>query len=189
MTLDRREARAAGHDRHPRGRPAAAAALELGLGGDRKVKASMGAVVRRRAREARAHDDRGAADRARALLELQRHGVPPSADLLRALMTDATPKSAPQRSTSPASRRATAPRPSPPQHSRMRTRSCKRRAAEALVRQGLTPSSRASRRCRHLRAAAEIRIASSATPAGSRSSTRRAPSGAARHERDRTSSR
>ena len=50
--LDRREAGATGHDRHSRGRAAAAAALELGVGCHREGESLDGRVVRRRAREA-----------------------------------------------------------------------------------------------------------------------------------------
>ena len=50
---------AAGHDRHPRRRAAAAAALELGLGGDRAAQDVDGRVVRHRAREAGANGDGG----------------------------------------------------------------------------------------------------------------------------------
>ena len=59
--LDRRQAGAARHDRHPRRRPPAAAAVELGLGGDREGEGVDGREVRRRARAAGAQHDRDAA--------------------------------------------------------------------------------------------------------------------------------
>ena len=60
-SLDRSEAGAAGHDRHSRGRAAAAAALELGVGRDRARESVDGRGVRRRAREAGAQRHRRAA--------------------------------------------------------------------------------------------------------------------------------
>ena len=48
-----------------------------------RVKATMGAAIWRGAREARAQRVGGAADRVRAVLEMQRHGRAPGADLLQ----------------------------------------------------------------------------------------------------------
>ena len=52
--LHRRGSGGAGYGRHPRGRPPTAAALELGLGGDRKGQGIDGCQFRQRAREDRA---------------------------------------------------------------------------------------------------------------------------------------
>ena len=83
---------AARHDRHPRRRAAGPAAVELGLGGHRTVKATMGATVFGAELEKLARNTTAAAtDRARALYEMQRHGPAPSAALLTALSTDRAP--------------------------------------------------------------------------------------------------
>ena len=87
--VDRRQAGAAGHDRHSCGRPPAAAALELGMGCHREGEGVDG---RRRSapssRSWRAVPPRRPRDRVRALLEMQRHGGAPNAALLQALVKD-----------------------------------------------------------------------------------------------------
>ena len=141
-----------------------------------KVKASMGASfgpeLEKLARNAAA----AANDRVRALLEMQRHGGSPNAALLQALIKD---RNADVRSRRVCRRTA----------ERQRQGGCRvglkdanalvqRRAAEALVRQGLTRLGPASRRWRISTPSSGAAIASCATRVAWRSSTRRATSGA-----------
>ena len=122
-------------------RPPAAAALELGLGRDRTGEGVDGRVVRGRARKARAQRDRrvGATARAR-FSKCSGTARPPSPDLLKALMTDkdanvraaAVYVAGVQTSDGAKAVAAAALKDASP--------IVKRRAAEALVRQGLTPA-------------------------------------------------
>ena len=120
-----------------------------------KVKASMGASFGAQLEKLARTASAASMDRARAVLELQRHGPAPSPQLLRALLADrdanvraaAVYAAGVQTSDDAKAVAAAALKDA--------NALVKRRAAEALVRQGLTPGAaelRAGRR--HLRAAA-----------------------------------
>jgi putative heme-binding domain-containing protein len=104
-----------------------------------KAKASMGASFATELEKLARTASANGGDRARALLELQRHGPAPSADLLRVLSTDrdvnvraaAVYAAGVQTSDGAKSVAAAALRDADP--------FVRRRAAEAIVRQGLTP--------------------------------------------------
>jgi putative heme-binding domain-containing protein len=104
-----------------------------------KVKTSMGASFGSELEKLARSASASAADRARAVLELQRHGPAPSPELLRALAADrdATVRAAAVYAagvqTSDGARSVAAAALKDP------SQLVKRRAAEALVRQGLTP--------------------------------------------------
>jgi putative heme-binding domain-containing protein len=106
-----------------------------------RAKASMGASFGGELEKLARNGSAAPPDRMRAVLEMQRHGVPPGADLLKALVKDksadvraaAVYVAGVQTDAAAKSIAATALKDGDPV--------VQRRAAEALVRQGLTPAS------------------------------------------------
>ena len=104
-----------------------------------KRKASMGASFQSELEKLARSGTAAAADRARAVLEMQRHGVPPSPELLAALVKDrvADVRAAAISVAGVQGRSASAVAAAGLKDSHPFVQ---RRAAEALVRQGLTPA-------------------------------------------------
>ncbi len=122
--LDRCEAAAARHDGRPRHRAAAAADLELGMGGDRASQDVDGRVVRHRAREAGANGDaRHRAIAPAPCWSCSAMGRHRARSCWRRSARIATPACGRRRCTSPACRRAPGQRRSRPRRSRTRRRS------------------------------------------------------------------
>ena len=178
--LDGREACAAGHDRHPRRRPSAAAALELGLGGDREGEGVDGCGVRRGAREAGAERQRPRRRIARARSSkcsatARRRAPRCSSALLKDRSANvraaAVYVAGLQTSDAREGGRRGGAQGCEPARAAARRRGARAPGADRRQRPSFAPVAG------HLRAAAGVPIASSATPGGSRSSTRRAASG------------